>query len=306
MQPHITLLRSALAAALCVMLAAMAPIAAAAQYTSLFVLGDSLSDTGNLSTGTFGLVPGPSYWNGRFSDGPVYAEYLAADLGLAAPAPSLTGGQNYAWGGAKIASGAVPPSLGAQAGLLLLNEGGTLDPGALYTVWGGANDVLDLVTAAPSAATAQAAINGVIGDLMGILDELSSAGAAQFLVPNLPDLSLTPAHFGNPLAADLSDYFNAALADALQQSTLQVSLFDTYSVLNSQVSAFTSPFEPCIALSSCEGHLFFDGLHPTTAAHEILAGAMHAQLTAVPVPGAIGLFGSAIAATVWLGKRRRG
>ncbi|KAJ2686912.1 hypothetical protein IWW39_003310 [Coemansia spiralis] len=44
---------------------------------TLYIFGDSLSDIGTLKTLTFGLVPSKSYWEGRFSSGPVWNEYLA-------------------------------------------------------------------------------------------------------------------------------------------------------------------------------------------------------------------------------------
>ncbi|KAJ2697855.1 hypothetical protein H4218_003678 [Coemansia sp. IMI 209128] len=53
-----------------------AAIVAAANPT-LCIFGDSLSDIGTLKTLTFGLVPSKSYWEGRFSSGPVWNEYLA-------------------------------------------------------------------------------------------------------------------------------------------------------------------------------------------------------------------------------------
>jgi len=45
----------------------------AGPFSSLFVFGDSLSDTGNVSILTGGAFPDPSqpYFNGRFSDGPI-------------------------------------------------------------------------------------------------------------------------------------------------------------------------------------------------------------------------------------------
>ncbi|KAJ2038974.1 hypothetical protein GGI08_008253, partial [Coemansia sp. S2] len=44
---------------------------------TLYVFGDSLSDVGTLKQLTLGLVPPNSYWQGRFSSGPVWNEYLA-------------------------------------------------------------------------------------------------------------------------------------------------------------------------------------------------------------------------------------
>ncbi|KAJ2667887.1 hypothetical protein GGH99_006550, partial [Coemansia sp. RSA 1285] len=49
---------------------------------SLYIFGDSLSDTGRLHTMTFGLVPPEPYWEGRFSNGPLWIEYLALLQGL--------------------------------------------------------------------------------------------------------------------------------------------------------------------------------------------------------------------------------
>ncbi|ORX70562.1 hypothetical protein DL89DRAFT_322022 [Linderina pennispora] len=48
---------------------------------TLHVFGDSLSDVGTLRQLTLGIVPPPPYWNGRFSSGPVWNEYLALKLG---------------------------------------------------------------------------------------------------------------------------------------------------------------------------------------------------------------------------------
>jgi len=46
-------------------------------YSSFWVLGDSLSDTGNLANATGGAVPGPAYFNNRFSNGPIWADYIS-------------------------------------------------------------------------------------------------------------------------------------------------------------------------------------------------------------------------------------
>ena len=76
--------------------------APAAPYTGMYVFGDSLSDTGNLYGASGGTVPGPStaYTQGRFTNALNYVDGLAAGLGLSA-APSILGGTNFAWGGAR-------------------------------------------------------------------------------------------------------------------------------------------------------------------------------------------------------------
>ncbi|KAJ2481833.1 hypothetical protein IWW56_001449 [Coemansia sp. RSA 2131] len=58
---------------------------------TLYIFGDSLSDIGTLKELTNGLVPLSPYWNGRFSSGPVWNEYLALLLGYNHYSKSLSG-----------------------------------------------------------------------------------------------------------------------------------------------------------------------------------------------------------------------
>ena len=59
---------------------------------ALYAFGDSLSDVGNIFAATGGVGPGAPYANGQFSNGPVWVQDLAGDLGLAPLKPSLAGG----------------------------------------------------------------------------------------------------------------------------------------------------------------------------------------------------------------------
>ena len=59
-----------------------ASIAAAAALphgviTNVVTFGDSVSDNGNTFRLTLGRIPPPPYYKGRFSNGPVWVEYLA-------------------------------------------------------------------------------------------------------------------------------------------------------------------------------------------------------------------------------------
>jgi GDSL-like Lipase/Acylhydrolase len=70
-------------------------------FDQLVIFGDSLSDTGNLSRALGGLFPPPPYFNGRLSNGPLWLEYLAPELGISnvanfAFAGSTTGRSNIA------------------------------------------------------------------------------------------------------------------------------------------------------------------------------------------------------------------
>ena len=189
----------------------------ASPWSSLVIFGDSLSDTGNVLslTTAFGQPPFPSFpgAQGRFSNGPAWTEYLASGLNLpsgATPSNLLfngtgvvpigaTGGQNYAYGGARTGLGG---SAGATTGLLgqLIAWNGTpsilgggpltraADPNALYVVMAGANDLRDFrsgVSGAPTPTT-------VAGNVVSALGLLANAGARHFMISTLPDLGLTP------------------------------------------------------------------------------------------------------------------
>ena len=87
-------------------------------FSSLFVFGDSLSDSGNAFVPTGGAIPAsPPYLNGRFSNGPIWVEHLAPALGF-----TFNGATDFAIGGAETGATALPnraavaPCPGARTG----------------------------------------------------------------------------------------------------------------------------------------------------------------------------------------------
>ena len=323
-----------------ILAAVLAPaLALAAPITSLVVVGDSLSDDGNGFILTGGTFPPPPYDQGG-SNGPVAVEYLASALGLPL-APSAAGGTNYAVLGA--ATGAVEiPLLAplttenvvalqygqpALEGTSLLTQTlgvlslGPLDPNALFFVWGGANDLaID-----PSLATAGDALN----NLATIISALYFSGARQFLVPNLPDLSLTP--FGLSLTQAERDGlqaltigFNAGLAGAVTGLSglpdIEIESFDTFGLFsailaNPSAFGFTNISTPCFTGNLQNGgsvcadpssYLFWDSVHPTTAAHQVLGSAFAASVAEpVPEPASLTLLGLGISLAAAARRRRR-
>lgn len=293
--------------------------AAAAPITSIFVFGDSLSDDGNAFTLTGGFPAAP--YAGRISNGPVAVEQLANRLGVAL-SPSTSGGSDYAVGGAATGPVAIPgtpivtdnfaateygqPIL-ADTGLLkqvssFTSSGSLFDADeSLFVVWGGPNDFF--IDPSPSTAA------GAVTNLANAIALLYGAGARRFLVPNMPDLSLTPS--GRSLApADqaglraLTMGFNAGLDGALDALALKpnidITRFDTFALLTAIVASpaafgFTNADAPCytgglasagVVCADAEHYVFWDSVHPTAAAHLVVGDAF---ARAVPEPATLTL-----------------
>lgn len=284
-------------------LAAAAP-AHAGPYSSLTVFGDSLSDTGNLHLATGFGVPAP-YFNGRITDGPNWIDVLAGYLGLPQGAvPSLGGGNNYAFAGARTGVAAPPPGVLAQVGGLWSPAHPTADATGLYVIVGGGNDMRDARAAGSTDATRETAAQTAFGNILQSAGLLAAKGAQHILIGNLPDLGATPEAVNLNLVAnstDATNRFNAALAgiEALleaQFAGLDVIMFDLHGVaaavrddaLNNggAVYGITNANLPCASFTggttpACSVSAFSDTLHPSAAAHAIIG---RAAFAAVPVP----------------------
>jgi phospholipase/lecithinase/hemolysin len=278
--------------------------AQAGQIAGIVSFGDSLSDVGNDYIGSKGTQPAPpaNYYQGRFTNGGNWLDYLAHDLGLAAPVAALAGGSNYAFGGASTGSGTTVyapgqavPNVDAQIGMYLATN--TPTAGQLVTIWAGANNLLIGNQPDPTIPA---------HDIANEITTLAGAGAKQFLIPNLPLLGEIPITSGLPTAQRQgldawSIGFNQTLqaeAAALQKSLgVQIHTVDIQGLLQKVMAnpasyGFTNVTGPAINSSlDGSGHLFWDAEHPTTAA-DALIGEVAAQ--SIPEPSTFLIFGTAI------------
>ncbi|MEW9573311.1 autotransporter domain-containing protein [Rhodanobacter sp. Si-c] len=129
--------------------------ASATDFSKVVVFGDSLSDAGNISLASDPSIQPPLEFT--TNPGHVAVQDLAGSLGYAL-GPSLAGGTDYAWGGAGVLTNspgtpAAVPTITDQVDAYL--AAGNVDPHALYSIWGGANDIFYAATSAGAAATAQ-------------------------------------------------------------------------------------------------------------------------------------------------------
>jgi phospholipase/lecithinase/hemolysin len=75
--------------------AAFSASLSAQNFEEIYVFGDSLSDDGNVFEATEeDYPPSPPYFEGRLSNGPIWVEYLASELGAES--------NNFAYGGSKL------------------------------------------------------------------------------------------------------------------------------------------------------------------------------------------------------------
>jgi outer membrane lipase/esterase len=282
--------------------------ATATTYTSMVVFGDSLSDDGNnaLAIGTpnqtitgNSYVPTFPYASGVYSNGPVWATDAAQQLGLTL-APSSAGGTDYAYGGATTgpAVSSFPFSLLTQASQYLHSTGNVASSSALYVVAGGGNDAraaLSAIAANPSSASATIAATATsfAANILTIVNELNLAGAQHIVVWDTPNIGLAPAvvagggsALGTLLAADMNADLAAALAGKTDVSTFDIFGLGTSIALDPSAYGFTNVTDACGAVvgANCNQYAYWDGIHPTAAAHEVIADAFVDQVTGVPEP----------------------
>ncbi|MBD2072378.1 SGNH/GDSL hydrolase family protein [Phormidium sp. FACHB-592] len=246
----------------------------------LYVFGDSLSDTGTVFRATGGLYPShPPYFQGRYSNGRVWVEYLAEQF-------AVKHVNNFACGGATTggSDGGLVPGLLSQVQTFTQTHTSS-HPDTLYILWAGANDYLQGVTdtALP------------VANITNAIESLARSGATKLLVANLPDLGQLPAtrHGSNASAlSTLTQAHNAGLRRALkvlqqQYQALQLVTFDAnllYQQAMTEPAKFglTQVTHACLSgsgpCSKPDQFLFWDSIHPTTAGHRILANTSVAAL----------------------------
>ena len=252
---------------------------------AIYVFGDSLSDNGNLFSVSGGAVPlSPPYFDGRFSNGPVWVEYLDDMLPRAELNDFAFGGSFSDTGNAII--GALPGVLEQVASFV--GGGPALMPRDLCIVWSGANNyIFEPGTSVPSM---------IVDDVSDAIQQLAEAGCQSFLIPNLPNIGETPFGKSVPglealLTAKIEAH-NDELADEVDilREDLDIILLDVNTIFARALAGqlgFVNSIVPCLVsgvpMGACPvddtgqiemvapGALFMDSVHPTTAAHKLIA-----------------------------------
>lgn len=347
--------------------------AKAASFTGLNVFGDSLVDAGNLFNLTDALLsplgipalpPSPPYAQ-RNSNGPIWIENVGQTLGLSptlatefvinpTTTPPPTQGINFAFAGALSSDIHIldddfpfldeffPGFLDQVDAFTALSATLPVDPNALNVIWSGANDYNEafVTPATLGGLSIDELPNFVTDNIISGLTQLSSLGAKEFLVVNLPAIGDAP--FADFLDAQipidipttlnqLIDTHNALLSvklDAFSQgqpdaniTTLDINTLFNDLLTNPNDFGLTNVTDACLinfqpgfqfdgVCDNPDEFLFWDDTHPTTATYQIISDFALATLTEepdeapaptdVPEPGVL----TAVTAMGILGSRR--
>ncbi|NBX85191.1 MAG: lysophospholipase [Gammaproteobacteria bacterium] len=284
--------------------------------TEVVVFGDSLSDNGNLYEFMGHQLPlSPPYFQGRFTNGPVWIELLMEKLYPSNGADRL---KDYAFGGAGISldesNEDTSFSLQQQIQNYLDENQNIANPEALYVIWMGANNYFNLPE------NPEETIRNVNQVIERSISKLVKIGARNFLLINIPDLSRTPAAIEFEAGTELqymSLEHNRQFAEVVRRmkaryTRVRFAFYDVTKVMgdivdNPQKHGFIDATHTCYehlmnaniqdavvkksrflsnissiaypqAMDNCEGYLFFDLYHPSERAHQIMADEIYKLL----------------------------
>src|SRR5262249_36904933 len=190
-----------------VSLICLATIAArAGDYSALYVLGDSLSDTGNFR----GPATNPRYWQGHVSNGPMWPELLSNLLGIA-----YSQAHNQAFSGAATFDQPSFPGLMTQVSALPQS----IPSDSLCVLWIGTNDLQHVFLQYGQTddssliqlyftVTANAMTN-----ISSAVDTLHARGLRTLVILNAYDVTFTPNYQGDSSLTTVLPIFSLAVSD---------------------------------------------------------------------------------------------
>ncbi len=272
--------------------------------TKFIVFGDSLSDMGNAYNSIARVPQSPPYWNGRFSDGPVWAELVSQQIGLTiASGGGSSSNTNRAYGGARSGGGYtsfVIPNTGTQVNEYTNNH--WIQQTDLSVIWIGGNDFIGGGQQNPQV---------VVDNIANHVTVLNQNGGQQFLILDMPSLEKTPNYADESesnkqaMHARVIDYNSrlandmAALETSLSIDINVVGMLNMFESIywNDSFYGITNPSEQAChsgdglceqgdyIVPNPEEYIFFDGLHPTATVQRLIADYVLEQIGSPDLDG---------------------
>jgi phospholipase/lecithinase/hemolysin len=275
------------------------------------VFGDSLSDNGNLYEYMKHQLPiSPPYYEGRFTNGPVWIEKLAEHYYGDLLNEHLF---DYAFAGSGVSESEEEEDDDFEAGALfnlkrevdsyLLSHHEKAEQETLFVIWMGSNNYIALPD------DPEKTVLAVNDGIQKEIERLVARGGKHFMLLTVPDLGRTPGavEFDSvSFLTDLTNQHNAMIKsrfDQLQTKYPDVEwiFFDVNQIFLSALnhpeeygfynttdtcyeSAMVQPSSKTVLRMAasihpkmnanphaCDGYLFFDIIHPTARAHAYIA-----------------------------------
>ena len=248
-------------------------------FDAIYGFGDSLTDTGN------DPAPAPLYFQGRYSNGQLWIEYLSKQLGLV-----YNPANNHAQSGGETSDAL------AQVRQFTAPADAS---GSLFVVWAGGNDFIHNFSKGVDDTFWNNLIAQSVANLSNAVSVLYAGGARVIVVPNQVDLSRIPlvVDSGLPFLPQLQAYmrgkleqFNASLGATLMaiaqaHPDLKLITPNVYARFNDVLAnltnySFTKADPDALTDTQLtdksftgpgKDYLFWDSIHPTTKAHALIA-----------------------------------
>lgn len=208
----------------------------AGTINEMVIFGDSLSDNGNLHHYLSFIPKTPPYFQGQFTNGPVWADIVGAYY-----AKHQIRYQNYAVGGSTAylhspLNGALPLELSEEIFDYLVRSKSDRS-NTLFVIWMGANDYLDELNQSEDALSA-AVVNKIIENVTHLMNK----GARYFVVFGMPNLARTPYTYTQSEAIahryeNVSKLHNQKILEAINTFQLQhpniiITFLDVYPIFS--------------------------------------------------------------------------
>jgi uncharacterized repeat protein (TIGR02543 family) len=252
--------------------------ASGADYTAIIAFGDSYTDTGRGASSS-----PPDYWDGRFSNGRLWIEYLSQTLGFA-----YNEDNNYAVSGTES----------DELGVAIAKFPGTTDSnGVLFAIWSGNNDFQSHLDQGTNDVYWGASVAHTVSSLTNSCGLLYQKGARNVVLFNQIDITQLPifrenysTNFGEYILGEITN-MNSQLESALgpllsANPGLQIYMVDAYDDFNYLLANYLSYGfsndtigainDPNLSNISFTGpgadFVFWDDQHPTTKTHDLISG----------------------------------